>query len=148
MPEQLVICSLGKENYGLPVSQVKEIIRDCPSIKIPNTPHFMEGIINIRGQIIPIIDLTKRFGFNMTAIAERKIVIIDNLGQDFGMVVDNVTEVLWIDEGAIEPVPSFNGEQRGFIRGVGKIDQRLVIILDAAKLLENDETALLRARPN
>lgn len=137
MEEQLVVFRLQKEAYGLPIEKVKEIIRPVVITQIPHTPEHVEGVINLRGGIIPVIDLKKFFGFYEQAQEEKdRIIIVEMAGQDVGVRVDAVEEVLRIKEESIEPPSQQMGELAGYVRGIGKIDKRLLVLLDLDKVMD------------
>jgi len=106
--EQLVSFVLGTEQYAVPISQVKEIIHHCNATKLPATPKYMEGIINVRGKIIPVINLTAMLKLAPTAATEKRIVIVETSSLEFGIVVDAVSEVIRIEQSNIEPNPSLS----------------------------------------
>ncbi|KYZ78015.1 hypothetical protein AXX12_00270 [Anaerosporomusa subterranea] len=136
--EQLVVFRLGKEEYAVSITQVKEIIHFKGTTKMPNTPAYMKGIINLRGKVIPVIELAMRFGVGAGCAVDRRVVIVETAGQEVGIVVDEVTEVIRLQEAAIEPVPTMSASN-DYVRGIGKDKDRLLIILDLAKLFRKDE---------
>lgn len=137
---QLVTFRLANEEYGLPITKVREINRLVPVTKLPQTPSFMEGIINLRGLIIPVIDLRKRFEMSVAAHDDdTRIIIVDISGQIVGVTVDAVTEVARLNTANIEPSPATVAVNSQYIEGVGKIDDRLIILLDIDKVLTNQE---------
>lgn len=142
---QLVIFRLAKEEYGLPITKVQEINRLVPITKLPQTPAFMEGIINLRGRIIPVIDLRKRF---QLAAAEQsddnRIIIVEVSGQTIGIIVDAVTEVVRLPGSSVEPPPPTFILDAQYIHGVGKLDERLLIMLDIDKILTSQEEIMLK----
>jgi purine-binding chemotaxis protein CheW len=142
---QLVIFRLAKEEYGLPITKVQEINRLVPITKLPQTPSFMEGIINLRGRIIPIIDLRKRFQVAMKDYdEENRIIIVEVSGQTVGIIVDAVTEVVRLPAANIEPPPPAFILDAQYIHGVGKMDDRLLILLDIDKILTSQEEIVLK----
>jgi purine-binding chemotaxis protein CheW len=131
LEEQLVVFRLQNEEYGLPIHKVKEIIRLVAITKMPNTPEYIEGVINLRGGIIPVIDLKNYFGFFVNEQqAEGRIIIIEIAGKEVGIIVDAVEEVLCISEENIEPPPLQASNMADYVRGVGKLQDRLLILLD------------------
>ena len=137
---QLVTFRLANEEYGLPITKVREINRLVPVTKLPQTPSFMEGIINLRGRIIPVIDLRKRFNMPITDHDDdTRIIIVEISGQIVGVTVDAVTEVVRLNTANIEPSPATVTVDSQYIEGVGKIDDRLIILLDIDKVLTNKE---------
>jgi len=137
---QLVTFRLANEEYGLPITKVREINRVVPVTKLPQTPSFVEGIINLRGRIIPVIDLRKRFEMPVTAHDEdTRIIIVDISGQIVGVIVDAVTEVVRLNTENIESPPATVAVDSQYIKGVGKIDDRLIILLDIDKVLTDKE---------
>lgn len=137
---QLVTFRLASEEYGLPITKVQEINRLVPITKLPQTPSFMEGIINLRGRIIPVIDLRKRF---QLAVSEHtddtRIIIVEINGQIVGVTVDAVTEVVRLESSGVEPPPSSFALDSRYINGVGKLDGRLIILLDIDQVLTEQE---------
>jgi len=137
---QLVTFRLADEEYALPITKVQEINRIVPVTKLPQTPNFMEGIINLRGRIIPVIDLRKRFKMLVTEHDDdTRIIIVEISGQIVGVTVDAVTEVVRLSSANIEPSPASVAVDAKYIDGVGKIDGRLIIMLDIDKILTPQE---------
>ena len=141
--EQLVIFRLGKELYGLPIAQVREIITEQNATKLPRTPVFMVGIINIRGKIVPVVELGARLGLKFTLAEGRRIVIVEVHGQEIGLIVDEVTEVLHLAASAIELPPETNDDKRAHLRGIGKDKDRLLILLDLSYLFTEEELKVM-----
>jgi purine-binding chemotaxis protein CheW len=142
---QLVIFRLAKEEYGLPITKVQEINRLVPITKLPQTPSFMEGIINLRGRIIPVIDLRKRFSLPADEQSEdNRIIIVEVNGQTVGIIVDAVTEVVRLAGASVEPPPPAFILDAQYIHGVGKLDERLLILLDIDKVLTSQEEIILK----
>ncbi len=142
---QLVTFRLANEEYGLPITKVQEINRLVPVTKLPQTPSFMEGIINLRGRIIPVIDLRKRFELPITAHDEdTRIIIVEINGQTVGVTVDAVTEVVRISTANVEPPPQSVTVNSRYISGVGKQDGRLIILLEIDQILSEQEEQAVR----
>lgn len=144
--EQLVTFNLGAEEFGVDIMKVQEIIRIPPITRVPKAPAYVEGVINLRGNVIPVVDLRVRFG--MPSIEETdssRIVVLQVDQKEFGIRVDGVTEVVRLDSESIEPPPPVAvGMDSHFIRGVGKIDDRLLILLNLDRIMgeeTRDETA-------
>ena len=113
--------------------------------KLPNAPEFMEGIINLRGRVIPVMDLRKRFGFSPREHQEEtRIVVVDISGQTVGLIVDAVHEVVKITGDCVEPPPSSFVSGIQFIQGIGKLDDRLVILLDLDRIITLQESVMLK----
>lgn len=138
---QFVVFRLAEEEYGVLITQVMEIIRMTPTTKVPRSPHFVEGIINLRGQIIPIVDMKKRFALPATEYTgDSRIIVIQVGSSTFGIQVDSVSEVLRVRSSNIEPAPSIVcGIDTRYITGVAKVDERLLILLDLDMLLSDEE---------
>ncbi len=149
---QLVVFQLGKEDFGVDIDQVREIIKPTEITKMPNSPEFVEGVINLRGQITTIMDLRKRLNLETSDQSEHtRIIIVEMAHNTLGMVVDSVTEVLRLSKADIDPTPSISTTvETEYIQGVGKVttgDQtRLLILLDLTKVLTNDELTHLESR--
>jgi purine-binding chemotaxis protein CheW len=129
--------------YGVPITKVHEIIPMVAPTRLPQVPDFVEGIINLRGKIIPIIDLKKRFGMNASDItSESRSVVVEVEGQTIGIIVDEVSEVLRLSADSIEPPPTVvGGIAADYLTGVGKMENRLLILLDMDKILNEGEKA-------
>ena len=134
---QLVVFSLGKECYGVDISIVREIIQLQPVTKVPGTPYSVEGMINLRGSVIPIVDLRKRFKLHSTSNdKDTRIVVVNCNKQDTGIIVDSVEEVLRIPVDSIEPPSTIvTGEKAKHLRGIVKLSQKLIILLDMDEVL-------------
>ena len=135
--EQLVTFSLGTEEFGVDIMRVQEIIRIPPITRVPKAPSYVEGVINLRGNVIPVISLRSRFGMDRVDETDlSRIIVLQVQAKVFGIRVDAVTEVLRLDSEAIEPPPQVAlGMDSQFIRGVGKIGERLLILLDLTHIM-------------
>jgi len=138
---QLVTFRLGNEEFSVDILKVQEIIRDMELTRVPRAPDFVEGVINLRGRVIPVIDLRKRFGFEAgEKTVETRIIVIDVNERTVGLRVDAVSEVLRLPADTVEPAPALvAGSGSDYISGVGKVDDRLIILLDVGKLLSESE---------
>lgn len=140
--EQLVTFSLGSEEFGVDIMRVQEIIRIPPITRVPKSEAYIEGVINLRGNVIPVISLRTRFG--MTRVEETdlsRIVVLQVQSKVFGIWVDAVTEVLRLESESIEPPPTIAiGMDSQFIRGVGKIGERLLILLDLDNIMSGEHS--------
>ena len=139
---QLVICQLSNEEFGIEISKVKEIIRIPEITKIPQVPDYVEGVINLRGSIIPIINLAAKFGVDHEKTSnDSRIVVVEIGNLVAGMVVDAVSEVLRISSENIDPTPEIIVSRitGKYIRGVGKIDDRLLILLAIEKIFTEEQ---------
>ena len=150
---QYLTFQLSGEMYAVGILNVKEIIEYGQLTEIPMMPAFIRGVINLRGSVVPVIDLSARFGGQQTEASRRTCIVIieigsseegDNTRHDIGIVVDAVSEVLEVSSADIEPAPSFGAKIRAdFIDGMGKIAGKFVIILDIQKVLSVEEIASL-----
>lgn len=133
---QIVGFRVGQETFGVPIGSVQEILRPLPVTPVPGAPPHVEGVINLRGRIISIVDLRKRCGAPAEPQARNRIVVAETGGRSIGLMVDSASEVLRIAENSIEPPASvFGHAEPGFVTGVAKLANRLVILVDIAKLL-------------
>lgn len=138
MEIQLVVFSLAGEDFGVPIAQVREINRLVPITAIPKAPPSVLGVINLRGNVTPVMSLRERFGFPRDTSDEATRIVVSEVGAEtVGFVVDAVTEVLRVDDSAIEAAPeSAAGVAAEFIKGIGKVDDRLIIVLDLEKVFD------------
>jgi purine-binding chemotaxis protein CheW len=140
---------LGGEEYGLEILKVQEIIGIMAITRVPRTPEFVRGVINLRGKVIPVVDLRRKFEMEGQADTERTCIIVVQVAHHqtqvtMGLLVDEVSEVLNIDGKQIEPPPSFGTTiETDFIFGMGKIGQKVVMLLDVDKVLSSGEVAKL-----
>lgn len=138
---QLISFMVGKEEYGLEILTVKEVIRIREITRIPKAPVFVKGIINLRGDVIPIIDLREKFGLEIQEYTTMtRVIIVEVDGKSIGMVVDSVSQVIRIAQSEVEPPPPLiGGISAEYLRGVGKIGEKLIIMLNIDKILTVDE---------
>jgi purine-binding chemotaxis protein CheW len=145
--EQLVVFKLGEEYYGVNIEAVNTIIRMPDITSVPHTETYVKGVINLRGVIVPVIDLRRRFGLDESdATKATRVVVVENSGTLVGMVVDAVTETLRLPEANIEPLSDvvLSVDSR-YLRGVGKDGDRLIILLTLNQVLEQGEAESLTA---
>ena len=139
--KQMVLFELGTETYGLDISTVHEIIRMQPITKVPKAPFYVEGVINLRGKVIPVIDIGKRFGFEKTEeVKNNRIVVINIQDTILGIIVDAVTEVIRVPKDSIDPVSDIvTAGESDYLQGIAKINDKMIILLDLDKLLSKDK---------
>jgi purine-binding chemotaxis protein CheW len=139
--EQIVVLDLGGEAYGVEIGRVEEIIRMQAITRIPNGPAFIEGVTNLRGRVIPVLDLRKRFGLPAGESTRRSRIVVGELGEHtVGLVVDGVSEVLLVSAEAVEPPSTLvTSADSAFLRGVAKLDERLILLLDLSRILSPTE---------
>lgn len=137
--------SLGNEEYGIEIRNVTEIIGIQNITELPDVPHFVKGVINLRGKVIPVIDIRLRFNLEERAYDERTCIIVVNIKEIFvGLIVDSVSEVMDIPAGNIEPPSKIaQGAGSNYIQGLGKVDDDVKILLDAQQLLFSDELEMI-----
>lgn len=136
---QVVAFRLGNETYAMDISYIQEIIRMREITFVPRAPHYMRGVINLRGRIVPVMDLSARLGLTTNEeTAQSRIIVVEVGGESIGMIVDAVSEVLRLPEDHIEPPTQMAGTQSAdYISGLGKVNDRLVLLLDVAKVVDN-----------
>ena len=151
---QFVVFKLGKEEYGVNIMQVQEIGHYAEPVKVPNTPEFVEGIMNLRDNVIPVISLRKRFnipeenlnGPERDSNQNRRTIIINLGDRQIAFIVDDASVVLTLDEASIQETPDIiAGVDRKYISGIGKKGNRLIIMLDLNFLFDEQEQAQLEA---
>lgn len=142
---QLVSFRLAQEEYGIEITKVQEIILMGEITRVPQTPNYIKGLINLRSTVIPIVDLRLRFGVPEQAPTDdTRIMVVNVSGKTIGIVVDAVSEVLRIVHGQItSPPPTVAGLGREYLTGLVKLENRLLILLDIDRLLNQDETPSL-----
>ncbi len=145
MEEQLVVFELNGEAYGVDVARVQSIMPMQPISVVPGAPDFIEGVINLRGAVVPVVDLRTRFGLPEAANGRKKVIItVELTGLYLGLIVDKVTDVTKIAQAAIEPPsPLLTSMDTAYLRGIGKFKERLIILLDLGRVFSLDEQQLL-----
>lgn len=144
---QFVTFRLGAEEFGFDVFGVHEILRYQPVTPVPKAPDFVEGVIDVRGTLVPVVDLRRRFELPNPAIdGDTRIVLVEFGGERLGLIVDAVTEVLRVPSTSLtEPPPFFRGLAAEFIRGIVRAAERLIVVIDVAQVLSSDERIALEA---
>lgn len=146
---QYLTFTLRGEMFAIGILNIKEILEYGSLTAVPMMPDFIRGVINLRGAVVPVVDLAARFGGTSSEVTKRTCIVIIEVNadagqQDIGVVVDAVSEVLEIPAGEIEPPPAFGAKIRAdFIHGMGKVDGKFVIILNVDKVLSVDELAVV-----
>ncbi len=141
---QLVSFRLAEEEYGIEITKIREIILITEITQVPQTPHYVKGLINLRSTVIPVIDLRTRFGLpEGEATGESRIMVLHVGTKTIGIVVDAVSEVLRITQDQIAPPPpTVAGLGKEYLTGLVKLEDRLLILLDIDKILGEDEAAV------
>lgn len=147
MDNQIVVFMLSTESYGIEIALVESIVKVQRITPIPQAPDFIEGITNLRGTVLPVIDLRKRFGYSSDEIGKDSRIIVVNInGVKSGLIVDEVSEVLTIPESCVEPPSTvMTSIDLSFISGIAKLDQRLIILLDLSRMGIQDTSPNLLA---
>lgn len=142
---QLVTFRVGGEEFGLDVFAVHEILRHEAPTPMPKAPAFVEGVLDVRGTLVPVVDLRRRFEVPAAAAdADTRIVLVDFAGERLGLVVDAVTEVLRVPETAVAPPPKYvRGLAPEYLRGLVRLPERLVVLLDIERILASEERIAL-----
>lgn len=137
---QLVSFRVGEEEFGLDILRVQEIIRIQPLTRVPNLPDYIDGVFNLRGRVIPVIGLRRRLGLEkQPPDKQTRIVVVDVHNQTLGFIVDSVSEVLRIHSETVEPTPRLSKIERHYISGVGKLDSRLLLLINLEQLMSGTE---------
>lgn len=146
---QIVVFKLGSEHYGVEIAAVEGIIKLQPITAVPRAPVCVEGVTNLRGNVLPVIDLRKRFGLPVEPpTTETRIVVVEMGEVTVGLIVDAVSEVLRFGAEAVEPPSRVVATMHSrFIHGIAKIEHRLIILLDLAQVLTLDEQVSLQTWP-
>ncbi|MDR3762716.1 MAG: chemotaxis protein CheW [Acidobacteriota bacterium] len=138
--QQIVGFRVGQENFGVPISLVHEIVPMMEITAVPDAPQYIEGVVNLRGKIIPVMDLRKRFAEAAVPARRNRIMVAELDGHMVGLVVDAANEVLKIDPEAIEPPPNvFEKGEVNYVTGVGKLSGKLIILIDLARVMQRGE---------
>jgi len=142
---QLVSFKIANEEFGVDILNVQEINKMVQITKVPNSPEFVEGVINLRGRVIPVVNLRVKMSMpNKEYDKDTRIIVVDLPGKTVGFLVDSVSEVLRIPQNIIEPPPSIvAGINSNYITAVGKLEDRLLILLDLDKVLLDEEKTVL-----
>jgi len=143
---QLVSFKIGSEEFGVDILKVQEINRLVQITQVPNAPSFIEGVMNLRGKVVPIVNLRKRFGLSLKEYDKNtRIIVVDLNGKTVGFIVDSVSEVLRVSKNVVEPPPELvSGIDSEYITGIAKLEDRLLILLDLEKILTVEEKQTLK----
>jgi purine-binding chemotaxis protein CheW len=149
MEQQLVVFELADEFYGINIAVVESIIKMQEITQLPQTPAYIKGVTNLRGTVLPVIDLRIRFGLGTQKDTKQTRVIIVTMGDvKVGLMVDGVSEVLRISDESIEPLPPMiNSVNSDFLKGIVRLEDRLIILLEVEKVLDLNEQNSLAALP-
>lgn len=145
--EQVVVFELATESYGIDIAVVQEIIRRPPVTPVPRAPECVEGVVNLRGRVIPVINLRNRFGLPaIEADRAARIIVIEHEGQTVGFAVDAVAEVLRVPADAVDaPGATLTGPETAHLRGIAKLGERLVVLLNLDRVVDLDYIISLAA---
>jgi purine-binding chemotaxis protein CheW len=147
---QYLTFGLGEEVFGLEIAQVREVLDYTPITRVPRMPGFMRGVINLRGAVVPVVDLRLKFGMSETERSVNTCIIIVEIDLEgertvLGALADSVREVIDLEQGQIEPAPRIGTSLRAeFIRGMGKRDEGFIILLDVDRVFSTQELALFQ----
>jgi purine-binding chemotaxis protein CheW len=144
---QLVTFRLGTEEFGLDVFAVHEILRYAEPTPVPRAPEFVEGVIDVRGTLVPVVDMRRRFELADAPVNdETRVVLVEHGGERLGLVVDAVTEVLRVPETSVSEPPAYiRGLAAEFVRGIVRLESRLVVLIDIERILSSQERIALEA---
>ena len=145
--KQLVVFRLHNEEFGVEITEVREIVKPRHITRLPHVDDYIEGVTNLRGEVIPVISLRKRFGLEpQEETQDTRIMMLEVKDNMVGFIVDAVTETLRLPENAIDPPPSnIAGIKADYLAGTGKLDERLLILLEVDKILSTDEQIQLQS---
>ncbi|MCF7947440.1 MAG: chemotaxis protein CheW [Spirochaetia bacterium] len=139
---KFLMCKIGEETYGIDIQHVTDIIELQKITEVPDMPEYVRGVINLRGKVIPVIDMRLRFGMDSKEFDDRTVITVVNIkSYSIGFIIDTATEVVDIPEKDIDPPPTFqeNGEGNKYIAGLGKLEDQVIILLDMEKLVGEKE---------
>ena len=147
MEQQLVVFDLAGESYGINIAAVESIIKMQAITQLPQSPQYVKGVTNLRGAVLPVIDLRLRFGLEPQETSRQTRIIIVTMGSiKVGVVVDGVSEVLRVLDDAIEAIPAtVSTANSAFLKGIVRLEQRLIILLELSKVLDIEEQQSLAA---
>jgi purine-binding chemotaxis protein CheW len=149
MEQQLVVFELANEYYGINIAMVESIIKMQAITQLPQAPYYVKGVTNLRGSVLPVIDLRLRFGLEVQENTKQTRVIIVTMGSlKVGVVVDGVSEVLRVSDETIEPLPPMvSSVNSAFLKGIARMQDRLIILLELGKVLDTEEQQALAVMP-
>ncbi len=141
---QVLIFSLGVDDFGIPIGNAVEVLRTRPVRKVPDMPDYIEGFVRVRKDMVPLIDMRKRFGVQSAALKER-VLVVRYSGERVGLLVDNVTGIVKYEDNAFRPPPSvFRGLKSKYMAGILELDGRSIVFLDVANVLSSREKIALK----
>ena len=138
----LVTFNLDREEFGVDIDRVQEIIRVGAITPVPNAPEFIRGVINLRGRVIPVLELRRRLDIAEGELTKHsRIMVVESKAKVLGMLVDAVSQVLWLPVSAVETPPEEVERTRTYVRGIGKVESRLIMLMDLDRVLEKEMPA-------
>jgi purine-binding chemotaxis protein CheW len=145
--KKVIVFALGQEEYGVEVEKVRTIERMVPLTRVPKTPSFIKGVINLRGVVVPILDLRARFGLETKEYNDQtRIIIVSSEDIEVGMIVDSASDVLDIDTDAIENPPEIvGGIKSKYLHGIAKVNERLLVLLNLEQVLDKQELQQIKS---
>lgn len=142
--DKYLLFAIGEETYAIDISQITEIIEMQKITDVPDMPDYVKGVINLRGRVVPVVDFRMRIGMVERAYDDRTcMIIVDIEGTSLGFIVDTVAEVHDIIEKDIDPPPEFNTQAADYIFGLGKVDEKVVIMIDARSIVNDHTVAMI-----
>ncbi len=139
---QIVVCELKTESYGIEISKVFEIIRLQPITAVPAAPSYVDGVINLRGRIVPVVDLAVMFGMMHTAPSKASRIVVVGSGESrVGLIVDGVSQVLMVPQDAVDETPAVAGGNNEYLRGIARVADSLIMLLDLDAIFGEQDLA-------
>ncbi|MEW6675494.1 MAG: chemotaxis protein CheW [Nitrospirota bacterium] len=141
---KFAVFKIGEENFGIEINKVVEILKTQKIYSLPELPDFLSGVINVRGEVIPLLDLRKRFGFQ-SSIKKERIILVRPDNEKIGLLVDEIKEIISLSkEEVLEPPSIFKGFKRKYLTGIGKKGDRIIILLNIDNLFTSEEKIILK----
>lgn len=139
--QQVAVFRIGQEEYAIAKAAARAAVRYPRTTKLPGAPDYLEDVISVRGQIIPVISLYAKFGLPHDRTKDRWVLVVDNGHRKIGLLVDEITDILSLAIAEVEPTPGICNERGSCVKGIGKSGDRLIVLLDPAQLFTKNELA-------
>ena len=140
---QMITFTIGEEAFAVDIMAIREIRAWTPATRLPHSPHYIVGVVNLRGTVLPVMDLASRLGWGTTEASSRHVIIVTRVREQFrGLIVDSVSDIITLDDEQVQPPPPNSHADANFIKGIATVEDRLITILDLEALADEDLEAM------
>lgn len=140
---QMITFTIGEEAFAVDIMAIREIRAWTPATRLPHSPDYIVGVVNLRGTVLPVMDLASRLGWGTTEASSRHVIIVTRVREQFrGLIVDSVSDIISLEDDQVQPAPANSRADANFIKGIATVEDRLITILDLEALADEDMEAM------